>query len=249
MGWTSVAQWAGHQSVWSPASQDQVAGGHAGVGVVSLGGAPLALPTFASYAFQDFFRLGRAVRVTLPTGKGGVVDLFVRKGIGGAEEDSEKLQLTDKLLQAVLAEAQVVCTGQPLLIAGDLNADPAVIPCLAWTNQQSIVATSTAEAELHAGTRAATESMGVQAFARDLGIVPIRLHIGSSAALSIISRTGLGKAKDIEIQYLWLQETVRNNKLTVEKIPSETNSSDLGTKHLTSERSEMLMKLVNCFYL
>ena len=30
--------------------------------------------------------------------------------------------------------------------------------------------------------------------------------------------------------------------------PSETNSSDLGTKHLTSERSEMLMKLVNCFY-
>ena len=33
---------AGHQSVWSPACQDQVAGGHAGVGVVSLGGAPLS---------------------------------------------------------------------------------------------------------------------------------------------------------------------------------------------------------------
>ena len=40
-------------------------------------------------------------------------------------------QLTDGLLQAVLAEAQVVCVGQPMLIAGDLNADPAVIPCLA----------------------------------------------------------------------------------------------------------------------
>ena len=25
----------------------------------------------------------------------------------------------------------LVCTGQPVLIAGDLNADPAVIPCLA----------------------------------------------------------------------------------------------------------------------
>ena len=35
------------------------------------------------------------------------------------------------LLQAVLAEAQVVCIGQPMLTAGDLNADPAVIPCLA----------------------------------------------------------------------------------------------------------------------
>ena len=42
-----------------------------------------------------------------------------------------QLLLTDKLLQAVLAEAQVVCTGQLLLVAGDLNADPAVIPCLA----------------------------------------------------------------------------------------------------------------------
>ena len=112
----------------------------------------------------------------------------------------------------------------------------------AWTKQQSIVATSTAEAELYAGNSAATESMGVQAFARDLGrVVPIR-------ALSIISRTGLGKAKHIEIQYLWLEEAVHNNKLMVEKITSETNSADLGAKHLTSERSEMLMKLVNCFY-
>ena len=44
---------------------------------------------------------------------------------------AEKLHLTDKLLQAVLAEARVVCTGQPVLIAGDLNADLSVIPCLA----------------------------------------------------------------------------------------------------------------------
>ena len=118
----------------------------------------------------------------------------------------------------------------------------------AWTKQQSLVATSTVEAELFAGNRAPTESTGVQAFAKHLGrVVPIRLHIGSSAALSITSRTGLGKAEHIEIQYLWLQEAVRNNKLTVEKIPSERNSSDLGTKHVTSERSEMLMKFVNCF--
>ena len=53
-------------------------------------------------------------------------------GCQGAEEDADQLQLTDKLLQVVLAEAQVVCTGQPMLIAGDLNADPAVIPCLSW---------------------------------------------------------------------------------------------------------------------
>ena len=47
-----------------------------------------------------------------------------------AEEDADQLQLTDKLFQAVFAEAQVVCIGQLMLIAGDLNADPSVIPCL-----------------------------------------------------------------------------------------------------------------------
>ena len=71
--------------------------------------------------------MGRVLRTTLLTGKGGVSHVFVVYGYQGAEEDPD----TDKLLQAVLAEAQVVCIGQPLLITGDLNADPAVIPCLA----------------------------------------------------------------------------------------------------------------------
>ena len=76
---------AGHQSVWSPACQDQVAGGHAGVRVVSLGGAPLTLSSFNTPQFEEFFRLGRALRTTLPTGKGGVVHLFGVYGYRGAE--------------------------------------------------------------------------------------------------------------------------------------------------------------------
>ena len=76
----------------------------------------------------------------------------------------------------------------------------------------------------------------VQAFANDLGgAVPIRLHFDSSVALSAMSRTGLGKAKHIETQHLWLQEAVRSGMLTVGTIPTETNSSDLGTKRLTRE--------------
>ena len=50
---------AGHHSVWAPACQDRIAGGHAGVGVISLGGAPLSLPSFVTPQFQEFFRLGR----------------------------------------------------------------------------------------------------------------------------------------------------------------------------------------------
>ena len=75
--------------------------------------------------------MGRVLRTTLPTGKGGVVHLLDVYGYQREEKDAEQFKLTDKLLQAVLAEAQVVCIGQPLLTAGHLNADPAVIPCLA----------------------------------------------------------------------------------------------------------------------
>ena len=45
---------AGHLSVWAPACQDQVAGGHAWVGVVSLGGASLSLPSFVTPRFRSF---------------------------------------------------------------------------------------------------------------------------------------------------------------------------------------------------
>ena len=40
-----------------------------------------------------------------------MVQLFVVYGYQGAEEDADQLLLTDKLLQAVLAEVQVVCGG------------------------------------------------------------------------------------------------------------------------------------------
>ena len=60
---------AGYHSVWAPACQDQVAGGHAGVGVVSMGGAPLSLPSSVTPQFQELFRLRRVLRTTLPSGK------------------------------------------------------------------------------------------------------------------------------------------------------------------------------------
>ena len=74
---------AGHHSIWAPACQDRIAGGHAGVGVISLGGAPLSLPSFVTPQFHVFFKLGRAMRTTLPTLQGGVVHLFVVYGYQG----------------------------------------------------------------------------------------------------------------------------------------------------------------------
>ena len=71
---------ADRQSVCAPACQDRISGGHAGVGVISLCAAPLSAPSLVPAEFSEFFRLGRAMRVLLPTGDGGVVHLFVEYG-------------------------------------------------------------------------------------------------------------------------------------------------------------------------
>ena len=120
---TTQLRQARRSSVWAPSCQDVTPGGHAGVGVISLHGAPLSLPTLLDSSFKEFFRIGRAMRVVLPLGNGGVVHLFVVYGDQGADNDLEKLQLTEHLFPAVLAEARLCCAGQPVVLAGDFNVE------------------------------------------------------------------------------------------------------------------------------
>ena len=128
---TTQLREARRSSVWAPSCQDVTPGGHAGVGVISLHGAPPSLPTLFDPSFKEFFRIGHAMRVVLPLGNGCVVHLFAIYGYQGAESDPEKLQLSEHLFAAVLAEARMCCAGQPVILAGDFNADPPVIPSLA----------------------------------------------------------------------------------------------------------------------
>ena len=65
---------------------------------------------------------------TLPTGEEGVIHLFLWSvGYQGSEEDADELLIADKLLRAVLAEAQVAMCGA----AFSCCADHGLIPCLA----------------------------------------------------------------------------------------------------------------------
>ena len=83
-----------------PASQDSSHVGNAGVGVVSLRGALLYLPTFATAQFRRFFGSGRAVRCMLPLGFGRFMHLVVLYGYQGADVDAEQLALTEQLFDA-----------------------------------------------------------------------------------------------------------------------------------------------------
>ena len=122
---------ARRSSVWAPSCQDVIFGGHAGVGVISLHGAPLSLPTLFDPSFKEFFRLGCSLGGWFYHWAMGIAHLFVIYGYQGAESDPEKLTLTDNLLAPVLAEAKMCCAGQPVILVDDLNGDPSIIPSLA----------------------------------------------------------------------------------------------------------------------
>ena len=118
-------------SIWAPASQDSSHVGNAGVGVISLRGAPLALPSMVTAQFKSFFDCGRALRCVLPIASGRFLHLFVLYGYQGADTDSGQLSLTNQLFDVALGELHVVAAGQPCLLVGDFNVEPTKIPCLA----------------------------------------------------------------------------------------------------------------------
>ena len=100
------SEWArlrgkGLASICLPASQDSSHVGNAGVGVISMMGAPVALPTFATAQFKRFCVCGLAVRCLLPLGTGRFMHLVVLYG-QGAKTDAEQLALTEQLFDAAL---------------------------------------------------------------------------------------------------------------------------------------------------
>ena len=119
-----------------------------------------------------------------------------------------------------------------------------------WAKMQTVVARSSAEAELYAACKAGSEVLGTQAYMGDLGWVrDARIHIDSSSALSLIHKTGLGQAKHIEIQHLWLQQEVRRRRISCAKIHTDLNGADLLTKPLPADKVASLMQIPDFHFL
>ena len=94
------------------------------------------------------------------------------------------------------------------------------------------------------------EALGEQAYLAALWQKAfINLHLDSSATLGLTHRKGLGKAKHIEVQHLWLQEATREKKIKFTKIHTDHNPADLLTKPLCEQKIEHFMPGLGYVYL
>ena len=97
---------------------------------------------------------------------------------------------------------------------------------------------------------AAAEGLGLQAMARDLGVeIKPHLHVDASAAVGIAQRKGLGRARRIDTQALWIQQNVKDKVIELRKVRGEIKPADLFTKFLLSKnRIDSLVRPFNCEY-
>ena len=102
-----------------------------------------------------------------------------------------------------------------------------------WARTQATLATSSGEAELYAAVKAAAELLGIQSLAKDFGHeMSAELLVDAKATIGMVSRSGLGKLRHVEVGHLWIQEAVKNKRLRVKKVLGTENAADLMTKYL-----------------
>ena len=101
-----------------------------------------------------------------------------------------------------------------------------------WSSTQTNVALSSGEAELNAIVKGAAEMMGMRNMTKSCGEKNhLKLKTDSSAASGMVHRRGCGKMKHLEAKQLWIQDTVMNKEIKVDKIQREKNPSDVFTHH------------------
>ena len=98
------------------------------------------------------------------------------------------------------------------------------------------MALSSADAELYALTKGASQGLGMMALLSDFGLtVSVTVHTDASAAIGIVRRAGLGKLRHLNVRYLWVQDQEKSERLWLEKVAGADNPADIATKHLSAD--------------
>ena len=88
-----------------------------------------------------------------------------------------------------------------------------------YSQTQDTLSLSSGESEFYGIVKAATMGIGIKSLMGDLGLhVEVQGTTDPSAARSISSRRGAGRARHVEERELWVQEMVRRGELSIIKV-------------------------------
>eukprot|EP00435_Cladocopium_sp_Y103_P033420 s995_g8.t1 len=77
--------------------------------------------------------------------------------------------------------------------------------------------------------------------------VEVHLSTDNSAGRSFFGRTGVGRIRHISLMVLWVQSKIKEGLMSVGKVATKDNVSDLGTKRLSRDRMEYFMFLCKVY--
>ena len=116
---------------------------------------------------------------------------------------------------------------------------------------QEMTALSTMEAELVATALAMKEAV-LCSNTKELGFGTrfhsVPLYIDNTSALHVAgNRTDTSRVKHVALPYFFIQELVKEGRVTVKYVKTEDQLADIGTKHLSKRRQRYLLKLISEF--
>ncbi|XP_060965581.1 secreted RxLR effector protein 161-like [Cannabis sativa] len=120
--------------------------------------------------------------------------------------------------------------------------------CVGWKVQlQPVVALSTTEAEYVATTEAIKEAICLKGLLNELKLlkgVPTVYSDSQSCIFQCKSPMFHDRTKHIEIKYHFIRDKVTQGEVKIEKVPTEDNPTDMGTKIVTLNKFTHCMNLL-----
>ena len=78
-----------------------------------------------------------------------------------------------------------------------------------------------------------------------LGIVcGLNQHLHATATMCLVNRRGLGKAKHVDMQNLWIQDASKSKRFVTKKVGANVNPADLMTKTLPGPKIVQPLKII-----
>lgn len=120
--------------------------------------------------------------------------------------------------------------------------------CVSWKSQlQSIIALSTNEAEYVAATEAIKEASWLKGLLCELNVLshPVVVYSDSQSAIHLCKNPVFHeRTKHIDVRMHFIRDIILKNSVVLEKIPTEFNPADMGTKVLPLNKFKSCLKML-----